>query len=204
VKKNSARSWAEIRHDLVMESENEGSAFKHEHIETIDPGSDPGSISTDDEAEIPECECIVEVPQAIDPEKLDEQELRAAFYEREEFITKLISRLRHQYQKSNAHLPAEQLKHMAEHLPQELAAQVLQTLEQLNELARVGELELSLERARLARQINQLDHSRQLIKHNARQIGLTLDEDGTVSNPQKLTLRNTGSRRWLSKLGFGL
>ena len=93
---------------------------------------------------------------------------------------------------------------MAEHLPQELAAQVLQTLEQLNELARVGELELSLERARLARQINQLDHSRQLIKHNARQIGLTLEEDGTVSNPQKLTLRNTGSRRWLSKLGFGL
>jgi hypothetical protein len=144
--KNPARSWAEIRHDLVMESESDGSGFKHDPVEMIDFES----ASTGEEAEIPECECIVEVPQAVDPETLDEQELRAAFYEREEFIAKLISRLRHQYQKSNGHLPAEQLKHMAEHLPQELAAQVLQTLEQLNELARVGELELSLERARLA------------------------------------------------------
>ena len=93
---------------------------------------------------------------------------------------------------------------MAEHLPEELAAQVLQTLQQLNELARIGELELSLERARLSRQVNQLAHTRQLLEHNARQIGLTIEEDGTVLNPQNLTLRNGGSRRWLSKLGFGL
>ena len=89
------------------------------------------------------------------------------------------------------------------HLPENLAAQVTQTLQQLDELARIGELELSLERARLARHVNQLDDSRRLIEHHARQLGLTLTDDGTLSNPQKSAVRGSGSRRWLSKLGFG-
>ena len=65
-----------------------------------------------------------------------------------------------------------------------------------------GELELSLERARLSRQVSQLDNSRRLIEHNARQLGFTLEENGTLSNPDKVILRGSGSRRWLSKLGF--
>jgi hypothetical protein len=199
VKKNLARSWADIRNELVIQCENGGDGSACDQIEVHRSESE---LVIDDSSSMMG-DCIDEVPNMIDPESLNEQELRAVFHEREEFITKLIGRLRHQHQKSSGHLPAEQLQHMAEHLPEELAEQVLQTLQQLNELARIGELELSLERARLARQVNQLDHSRQLIEHNARQIGLTLDDDGTLSNPQNLTLRNSGSRRWLSKLGFG-
>ena len=91
---------------------------------------------------------------------------------------------------------------MAAALPGDLAGQVLQSLQQLEELARIGELELSLERARLSRQVSQLDNSRRLIEHNARQLGFTLEENGTLSNPDKVILRGSGSRRWLSKLGF--
>ncbi|MCA9011797.1 MAG: hypothetical protein KDB01_18715 [Planctomycetaceae bacterium] len=200
VKKNQSRSWAEIRNALVTQGENGGTDFGNDQPEA----RGEHSVAAEVETESSEPDYIVDIPEVIDPDSLTEQELRAVFHEREGFIATLIGRLRHLHQKSSGHLPAEQLKHMAEHLPEELAAQVLQTLQQLNELARIGELELSLERARLSRQVNQLAHTRQLLEHNARQIGLTIEEDGTVLNPQNLTLRNGGSRRWLSKLGFGL
>ena len=200
VKKNPSRSWAEIRNDLVIQGENGGTNFGLEQPEARVEHSASAEVAVVSS----ELDYIVDIPQVIDPDSLSEQELRAVFHEREGFIATLIGRLRHVHQKSSGHLPAEQLKHMAEHLPEELAAQVLETLQQLNELARIGELELSLERARLSRQVNQLAHTRQLLEHNARQIGLTIEEDGTVLNPQNLTLRNGGSRRWLSKLGFGL
>jgi len=198
-KKNLARTWTEIRNELVSRGETGGEGLEYGLSE-----STGGTASSEvDETTSLDDDCIDEVPKTVDPELLNDQELRAVFHEREEFIVKLIGRLRHQHQKSSGHVPAEQLKHMAEFLPKDLAEQVLKTLQQLNELARIGELELSLERARLSRQVNQLDTSRQLIEHNARQIGLTLEEDGTLSNPLKLTLRTAGSRRWLSKLGFG-
>ena len=68
----------------------------------------------------------------------------------------------------------------------------------------MGELELSLERARIARQVNQLEHSRMLIERNARQLGLLLNPDGSLTNPGVQSGRTkSGSRRWLGKLGFG-
>ena len=199
VKQNPARSWAEIRDEFILEGEV-GEAPAKPGLPEFDPiQEEPANEDT----AMSDQDCILEVPRAIDPETLNEQELRAVFFEREAFISTLIGRLRHQHQKSNGHLPAEHLRHMAEHLPEDLAEQVLRTLQQLDELARIGELELSLERARLARQVNQLGHSRHLIEHNARQLGLTIAQDGTLSNPQNTTLRSSGSRRWLSKLGFG-
>lgn len=199
VKKAPARSWAEIRDELMV-----GGGVE----DTPDEADPRESDRTREELHIAETvtaekECRLEIPRAVDVGALNEQELHAAFYEREAFIVTLIGRLRHQHQKSSGHLPAEQLKSMAGHLPDDLALQVLQTLEQLNELARIGELELSLERASLSRQVSQLNDSRQVIEHNARQLGLTLAEDGTLSNPHKQTMRSSGSRRWLSKLGFG-
>ncbi len=199
VKDNSARSWAEIRDEFILEGEV-GAPPAEPGLQKFDPIQEE---SANEDTAMLDQDCILEVPRAIDPETLNEQELRAVFFEREAFISTLIGRLRHQHQKSNGHLPAEHLRHMAEHLPEDLAEQVLRTLQQLDELARIGELELSLERARLARQVNQLGHSRHLIEHNARQLGLTIAQDGTLSNPQNTTPRTGGSRRWLSKLGFG-
>ena len=199
VQNKATRSWAEIRDEFMVHGgvyDSPAEPVLQERDCTPEESASPEAVSADQE-------CRLEVPHAVDAELLNEQELRTAFYEREAFILTLIGRLRHQHQRSSGHLPAEQLKSMAEHLPEDLAVQVLQTLQQLDERARIGELELSLERARLSRQLSQLDHSRQLIEHNARQLGLTLAADGTLSNPQKQAIRGSESRRWLSKLGFG-
>ncbi len=199
VQDDTARSWAEIRNQFMVE----GGADDAPAIPVLQRLDRALEKSPSAETATAEHEYRLEVPCAVDVETLNELELRTAFYEREAFISTLIGRLRHQHQKSSGHHPAEQLKSMAGYLPEELTVQVLQSLQQLDELARIGELELSLERARLSRQLSQLDHSRQLIEHNARQLGLTLAADGTLSNPQKPTVRGSESRRWLSKLGFG-
>lgn len=197
--KNTDRSWAEIRDDFLLngdagETHSKPADSESACLETVQ--SNAASLT-------PEPPCILEVPQAVDPETLSDVELRKVFLEREVFISSLMSRLRQSYQQSSGHLPADKLKIMAEHLPEDLAEQVLQTLQQLDEIARIGELELSLERARLSRQLSQLNHSRQLIDHHARQLGLTLTDDGAVSIPPKSANSGTGSRRWLNKLGFG-
>ena len=197
---NVSKSWAQIRSELVLNSGSSETSVEKDSSQFFD-----SQVSLNNEAaDLVEPNPMIEVPRAIDPEILNLQELRAVFYERESFISTLIGRLRHVHQKGNVRLPAEELRNMADRLPEELSAEVIQTLAQLDELSRIGELELSLERARLARQVNQLDNSRRLIEHNARQLGLQLADDGTLLNPQKLTLRSNGSRRWLSKLGFGV
>lgn len=197
--KNDGRTWAQIRSDLLLHGDSRASGGEVEISEVLHA---KGLGPIDDSTTGDKCG-ILEVPRAVNPDLLSDNELRQAFFEREEFISTLIGRLRQAHHQSSGHLPAEKLKAMAEHLPEELAAQVMQTLQQLDELARMGELELSLERARLSRQVSKLDDSRQLLEHHARQMGLKLTDDGNVSNPQKSVNRGSGSRRWLSKLGFG-
>jgi len=199
LEQGGSKSWAEIRRDLVSKVES-----PEESSEDVSDKSAMLSASLNSDLDQVEPDAIIDVPRAIDPETLDLPELRAVFYERESFISTLIGRLRQVHQKGNVLLPVEDLRNMAELLPEELSAEVKRALEQLDEISRIGELELSLERARLARQVNQLDNTRQLIEQNARQLGLQLADDGTLVNPEKLIVRNRGSRRWLSKLGFGV
>lgn len=196
---SGGRSWEEIRNDLLLH----GDARETQDETDIRDANDLANLKAQDKANSRDAVTVLEVPEIVDPDELSDDELREVFVEREEFIATLISRLRQSHQQSSGHLPAEKLKAMGEFLPEDIAAQVLRTLQQLDELARIGELELSLERARLSRQLSKLDESRQLLEHHARQLGLTLTADGTVSNPQKSANRGSGSRRWLSKLGFG-
>ena len=198
-KKSGGRSWEEIRNDLLLN----GDSRETQSETDIREAKDLANLTAQDKADSREVADHLEVPKAVDPDELSDAELRQAFLEREEFISTLISRLRQSQQQSSPHLQAEQLKSMGEFLPEDLAVQVMQTLHQLDELARMGELELSLERARLSRQVSKLEESRQLLEHHARQLGRTLTNEGTVSNPQKSVHRGTTSRRWLSKLGFG-
>ena len=198
-KKSDGRSWEEIRNDLLLHGDSRESQDESDIRET----HDIATLAALHKTAAGEPARMLEVPSVVDPDSLSDTELRQVFLEREELISTLIGRLRQSHQQSSGHLPAEKLNAMAEHLPEDLAAQVMQTLQQLDELARIGELELSLERARLSRQVGKLDESRQLLEHHARQLGLTLTLDGTVSNPPKSANRGSSSRRWLSKLGFG-
>lgn len=56
--------------------------------------------------------------------------------------------------------------------------------------------------ARLTREKNNLQQSRQLIDVLAKQLGFTVNGDGTLVRQAESQPRS-GSRRWLGKLGFG-
>lgn len=198
-RKNGGRSWEEIRNDLLLHGDSRESQGEAD----IREAKDLASRAAINKANSSVPASILEVPSVVDPDSLTDAELRQVFVTREEFILTLISRLRQSHQQSSGHLPAEKLKGMSEHLPASLEAQVMQTLQQHDDLARIGELELSLERARLSRQLSKLEESRQLLERYARQLGFTLTDDGIVSNPQKPVNNGSNSRRWLSKLGFG-
>lgn len=198
-----SRSWEQIKSEMMTKGEltESSSAVKPQKPATALP--EVAQLTSDRHFRLPEQDLSLEIPKAIDPETVSDQELRDAFREREAFITTLIARIRRQQESATGQLSAEQLRTLAEELPDELAEQVRHTLKQMDDLARMGELELSLERARIARQVNQLAHSRQLLERNARQMGMIVNADGSIVHGPNQAGRGSGSRRWLGKLGFG-
>ena len=197
------RSWEQIKSEMMTKGEltESSSIARPQKPATALP--EVAQLTSDRHFRLPEQDLSLEIPKAIDPEAVSDQELRDAFREREAFITTLIARIRRQQESATGQLSAEQLRTLAEELPDELAEQVRHTLKQMDDLARMGELELSLERARIARQVNQLAHSRQLLERNARQMGMIVNADGTIVHGPNQAGRGSGSRRWLGKLGFG-
>lgn len=211
---NAVRSWDEIRTELMSHSDLSDATVSIHASSAPSPTADgemPMSsaafveatqLTSDRHFRLPEQDPLLEVPNAVDPESLDETQLREAFKEREAFISTLISRIRRQHENMTGLLSADQLRMLQTEMPEDLANLIRVTLRRMDDLARMGELEMALERARIARQLNQLQHSRQIIEHNARQLGMTLNPDGSISSsggPQK----TSNSRRWLGKLGFG-
>jgi hypothetical protein len=199
------RSWEQIKNEMMTKGElNESSSSSK--VSSQKPATalpEVAQLTSDRHFRLPEQDLSLEIPKAIDPESVSDQELRDAFREREAFITTLIARTRRQQESATGQLSPEQLRSLADELPDELAEQVRHTLKQMDDLARMGELELSLERARIARQVNQLAHSRQLLERNARQMGMIVNADGTIVHGPNQAGRGSGSRRWLGKLGFG-
>ncbi len=197
------RSWEQIKHEMMNKGEltEASSASKPQKSAAALP--EVAQLTSDRHFRLREQDLSLEIPSAIDPEVVSDQELRDAFREREAFITTLIARIRRQQESATGQLSADQLRTLAEELPDELAEQVRHTLKQMDDLARMGELELSLERARIARQVNQLAHSCQLLERNARQMGMIVNADGTIVHGPNQAGRGSGSRRWLGKLGFG-
>jgi hypothetical protein len=196
-----SRSWLQIRNEMMTRSDfgdaSEAADRKVEQLPEVAP------LTSDRHFRLPEQDPTLEVPKALDPDVLSYEELRDAFREREAFVTTLIARIRRQQESTQAMLSKEQLRELVTELPEELAIQVRQTLKQMEDLARMGELELSLERARVARQVNQLEHTRQILEHNAKQLDMTLNPDGSIALNKNPVNRNSSSRRWLGKLGFG-
>ena len=197
------RSWEQIRGEMMAKGElSEAPAIQES--QSSERLHEATQLSSDRHFRLPEQDPSLEIPKTVDPESVSVSELRDAFREREIFIATLIARVRRQQELATGQLSSEQLRMLVSDLPEELATQVKHTLKQMDDLARMGELELSMERARIARQVNQLDHSRQIIERNAQQLGWELHPDGTVSPPARPHTRNgSSSRRWLGKLGFG-
>lgn len=213
------RTWDEIRRELMSGSDQpaqnpEGPGERADQprnattARTVSTSAD-GLRSIEATRDAPpdtECEELEGIPEftmAVDLNSLTEPQLREALQNREALISSLISRLRRKTSGSGECLTIEQLRILGTELPAELSARVTRTLQQVDEQLRLGELELSLERARVARLASQLDLSRLQVERNARQVGLTLNPDGSIAASNNPAGRNTGSRRWLGKLGFG-
>jgi len=196
------RSWEQIRSEMISDGEL-GEMPEGEDSTAAVRLPAMTQLTSERHFRLPEQDLSLEIPKCVDPETLSDQDLREAFRERETFISTLIARIRRQQDQATGQLSPEQLRLLINDLPDELADQVRHTLRQMEELARMGELELSLERARIARQVNHLEHSRMTLERNARQMGMELKSDGTLSNPTARPGRGSSSRRWLGKLGFG-
>lgn len=197
------RSWEQIKSEMMNKGELVESSPASKPQKPTAALPEVAQLTSDRHFRLPEQDLSLEIPKAVDPEAVSDEELREAFREREAFITTLIARIRRQQESATGQLSPDQLRTLAEELPDELAEQVRYTLKQMDDLARMGELELSLERARIARQVNQLAHSRHLLERNARQMGMIVNADGSIVQCPNQAGRSTGSRRWLGKLGFG-
>ncbi|MEZ6058854.1 MAG: hypothetical protein R3C19_00670 [Planctomycetaceae bacterium] len=144
-----------------------------------------------------------EVPDCVDPHQLEESELRKVFLEREALLKMVAEYARRKSQQPQL-MTLDDLKALAASLPEQLAARVEHTLARLNQQQRLGELELSLERARVARQVAQLQATRELLESNARKLGLTIGANGAIEGcVTDDEVQTRKKRRWLSALGFG-
>lgn len=198
-----ARSWEQIRSEMISKGDVTETPCLNNENQPSEQLHEVTQLTSDRHFRLPEQDPALEIPRAVDPDTLSEDELRDAFCERESFIATLIARIRRQQDLATGQLSPEQLHSLVTDLPDELATQVRHTLKQMEDLARMGELELSLERARIARQINQLEHTRHTLEQNARQLGMELHSDGSIAASTNQPGRKSSSRRWLGKLGFG-
>mgnify|MGYP003345932295 CR=1 FL=1 len=214
-KKTPAKSWEEIRQELFEEVERktESGYLADLPIELpVDPapptgmrdavfspaesGYVPADFSPTDDL------VMTEIPKPGELEILSADELRTLIQQREAMMARLIYRLRcHEETRLNL-LTLDQLRTMQKELPEELATLVENSIRRTDNLTRLGELELAFERARLTREKNHLQQSRQWIEMLAKQMGFTLNADGTLARQPDVPNRSSG-RRWLGKLGFG-
>ncbi len=207
------QSWDEIRRAFLNNSPelksddaapSKSSAFSSGSSSVTNTGASGGpKVPAEVPAELIDNEVPLEIPAQVNPDILSEPELREVLAGRDRLISALISRLRRQTYAHMDQMTTEQLREISRELPDELNSRVIETLRRMDEQLRLGELELSLERARISRQMTQLEYSRLQLEHNARQLGWTVNPDGTLSSTGTTTVRGSSSRRWLGKLGFG-
>lgn len=173
-----------------------GKSAPAEAVEDENQESDPVDAD-DDLLEIQDYEVVADLAS------LDEGQLRVTVENQERVISVLLRKLQVR-QNRRPTMTQEQLAAVQELAEEELATEIRDTLSILRDLQRQGELELSLERARLSRRRTDLDQLAERIEGRARTLGVTINEDGTIDDV-KAADRGTGSksRRWLGAMGFG-
>ena len=192
-------SWAQIRQAMLDSSadESESSIEVEEVVEEEHPPSSEAEESWE-----PEKLVEFNVPEPFECETIEDEALRSAFREREEILRQLSARLRQRLQPA-ASISTDQLREMADSLPDDLRECVTLSLGQLNEQLRLTELELSLERARMARQMTRLEETRTTVENAARRLGYSVASDGTLEGTPHIVDPKRSGGRWMRVLGFG-
>ncbi len=208
-----ADAWSQIRQAFLTEEAEPSSKAKGTSSDDEDVDANEAdepkvpSVATSQDAEaaltVEKCEIPAEqIPRPVDCEKLSNEQLIAAVHERDEFVTLLMHRLQARLLRAQP-LTSDQLAQIAETLPEDLQTRVASTLKIMDTQARLGELELSLERAQLARKKSALQTAHEKLAASARVIGLTLNDDGNVVGEVNVAAKGTRGRQWLGAMGFG-
>lgn len=198
----SESSWADIRSAfLASHGEHGDPPASVQTVDSIDAGVTDANVDresiTPKQAE-PEIE-IPEFKSVDDPHSLNEDDLRTAVINQERTISLLVSRLQVKSRRAQS-LTTAQLEEVKESLPEELQRQVEETIMALRNQLRFGELELSLERARVARQASHLEVTRERLEARASAMGLEISEEGEIVGGAQ---RSSKGRNWLGAMGFG-
>ena len=220
-------SWESIRSAFLVEHEitpdADGASTTDNSIEAVQPADadfSAGTLedraledslqTTEDSAAFDktteDCDADLDFKHSdiiADLDSLDESMLKSLVTKQEQFISELICRLRAKHD-SRPTMTAEQLESVQQFADEPLAEEIRNTLAVLNDQQRQGELELSLERAKLSRRHTELDQLEARIAGRARTLGVTITDNGDLAEAA-VTERGTGtkSRRWLGAMGFG-
>ena len=189
-------TWDDIRSQFLAH---------HGEGEAADLSEEESTVHAKQPIELPEQEPEPLLPEFVtiaDPDSLNEDELRSAVIDQERTIAILAKRLQQQSRKSQI-LTAEQLTEVIDILPEQLATRATESLNALDRQLRYGELELSLERARVSRQASRLEVARERLEARARAMGLEIAEDGSIEGGSKTAARGSKARNWLGAMGFG-
>ncbi|MCH7689185.1 MAG: hypothetical protein IH899_21345 [Planctomycetes bacterium] len=129
--------------------------------------------------ELPEPESV-DPPEAIDLETSDLDVLRQAVEVRDTFIGYLISKLKASESRAGLHVDWAAL----ETAPEELRSRLEGLEERLEELLRLAEVELALERARLGREANRQEQLEIQIKRKMKKLGMIIRNDADPESDQ--------------------
>ena len=196
-------SWAMIRQAMLESSSDEPACEPSvERVEEVESVVEEESLVESDESPAALEPLEFAVPEPYDSDTIADESLRGEFLAREEIMRLMSVRLRQKVQPLPA-ISTEQLREIAETLPNDLRQRTERSLGQLDEQLRLTELELSLERAKMAREITRLEATRNTVECMARQMGYRIKDDGILETIDDSDDARRSGRRWLRVLGFG-
>ncbi len=223
------RSWEQIRRDFLDACDEEQEAVDATAVDDVKP-IDPADALLSEikalnssvsgaagqqtyEEHLPDMEAIRQrmadslnqildsIPTPVDTSELDEQQMRDELLQRDEYIARMVRACRQVEEHRAPLLTMEQMQALAHHMPQDSREVYQQAVARIQELNRMSEMEMSFERARLVRERIILQRVRQHLESSAGQLGMVLNEDGTLSRSEDGTVQ-PGNLRWLRKLGL--
>ena len=197
-------AWSQIKNAFLS---GEGGDQPEAEAKAETPADEPlqPEEQADDEPETPDPgleSLLSEIPTLAEPDDLAEEQLRNAVIDRDRFISTLAGRLQGKLRRFQP-MTSEQLRELSESASDDLKQRIEQTLESLDAQVRLGELELSLERARIGRQVVTLEATKEKLQATARRMGLTVREDGSLEGEVNAKGKGSKGRRWLGAMGFG-
>ncbi len=140
---------------------------------------------------------LPEPPSPVDCNTADQETLIEAIRSRDEFISILLRRL--SSPDANTELPDWSTLNS---VPADLHQELIGLRNRLQEKLRVAEVDLSLQRAKLAREEAKLAIKAEQVVRHARQVGLSADDPASAGQPAALKEgpNTTQGRRWLQFL----